>query len=769
MGVPLGLVRVALRRFAGVLLVSLWLAPADAALLSVPSQVPTLQQAIDQAGAGDVIELADGTYPAPPGDAGSQGFHVTNKGVDFTIRAAAGATVVLDGQGSVAVLRFQNTDVSLSGNVTFEGLTFRNGLSNVPGLTAGVTLQKAHGTFRNCIFDSNHTVEASSGGGGVQVSAGSTADFESSIFSNNSSPYYGGGFALADHSSAIIRDSQFLDNRCNLPGHNPTASGGAIHVVDSTLDVERTRFEGNQAGYSGGAVYALGSWDDASGGSTVTVRDSTFLNNLSVPDPSVSFALPTEGGGVHAEDLSTIRVYDSRFLGNQAHDGGGLNAYRAQVEIYDSVFRGNQATGGAATGTKSLGGQIELISNDVNDPSTNGGAVNRRPASLVLADTLLEGRYGGTTIAGDVGGCLFASGDTNRAFGLNGVAQLGDLASNRAPLVLERVVLHDCDVQQHAVAGSGVGGGIAGNLVDLTLQDSLVVDCDAFGVPGSDNSSGGGLALFTGSQAALRGVTFAGNTAGAFGGALFAQGADLEVTQSAFLGNELSPGVAEACFASTGAALFIAPFDASGGTPATDATGLVANSTFSGNVGLPIFDDDRTNGPINDVRYDGNQGYSASFGGAVYTDAVPNNVPPYSICITGAQMSALVVQRANGTSTAKSFVPNVDLGSAPAFAALTAAPSHVLGQLAAGDGPSPGTSFLGYAWSGGAAALDGSGIAGTQGVVEVGLGTHTLDVDAGAARSQAVVPEPQAWLAQLAVLAALAAMRAAARRREQPS
>ena len=761
MGPPLRLARGTLRRLAGALLVSLWLAPADAALLSVPSQIATLQQAIDQAGAGDVIELANGTYPAPPGDAATQGFHITDKAVDFTIRAAASATVVLDGQGSGAILRFQNTDVSKSGHVTFEGLVFRNGLSNVQGLTAGVTLQKANGTFLNCVFDSNNTVEASTVGGGVQVAVGSTADFEGSTWSNNSSPFSGGGLSVADHSSVVVRDSQFLDNRCNLPGHSPTASGGAIHAGNSTLFVERTRFDGNQAGYSGGGIYAIGDFDDAAGGSTVTVHDCTFSNNLAIRDPSVSFSLPTEGGGVHAENLTAIRVYDSRFLGNQAHDGGGLNAYRAQIEIYDSVFRGNQATGGAASGTKSLGGQIELISNDV-----TADAVNRRPASLVLEDTLLEGRYGGTTIAGDVGGCLFAGGDTNRAYGLNMVPQIGDLASNRATVAMQRVVLHDCDVQQDdALPGSGVGGGIAGDLVDLTLQDSLVLDSDAFGVPGSDSSSGGGLALLTGSHAVLQRVTFAADTAGAYGGAVFAQGADLEVSQSAFLDNELSPGVAEACFpSSTGAALFIAPFDASGGRPAADATGFVDDSIFSGNIGLPIFDDDRTNGPINDVRYDGNEFYSSSFGGAVYTSVIPNNVPPYSVCITAAQMSALVVQRTNGTSTQKSSVANTDLGSAPSFAALTAAPSHVLDELAAGDGPSPRTSFLGYAWSGVTAMLDGSALGSSNGLTEVGQGTHTLVVDSNAAISHAVIPEPEAWQLQLGALIALAAMQAAASR-----
>jgi predicted outer membrane repeat protein len=728
---------------------------AGAEVLLVPGAYATLQQAIDAAGEGDVIELAAGTYPAPSGGAGTQGFRIHDKQVDFTIRAASGASVVLDGQNARAVLRLQNTSLALAGHVTVEGIIIRNGRSSVMGLTAGVTMQRARARFRDCRFENNQTVQYDSGGGGVQVSVGSEAEFERSTWSDNGTSFYGGGLSIQEHSTVTIRDSLFERNTVNPSGHQPSASGGAIHVGNSTLLVERTRFVDNEAGYAGGALYAIGLWDDAQG-SAVTVRNSSFVSNRAERHPTVSYEYPTEGGAVHVENLVDLRIHDSRFLENEAHDGGGVNAYRADVEIYHTAFRGNRASGGAATSTKSIGGQISVISNDTSDDD----AVNRRAVRLHLEDSLLQGRYGATTTAADVGGCLLAAGDTNRMFGQNGVEQGGDLASNRAGVVVRGVVFDDCDVAQHAVGGSGVGGALAVDLADLTLEDSLVLRSDAIG-SGTDNSSGGGAAVLSHSRATIARTTFAENSAGAYGGALFVQGAEIAVSDAVFARNELSPGVAESCWpSSTGAAIFAAPFEAGGGRSARDVTGTVASSIFTGNVGLAIFDDDRSQGPINDVRYDDNVFHSSSFGGAVYTSVIPNSVPPFSVCVPASALTPLVLQRQNGSSTDKSSVDNADSGQPLVTAALRAAPSRPPGALAPADGAQPLTAPVWWAWSGAAAALNAAPLGDEIGSQDLAPGLHELVVDGGEAAALASVPEPGAALAGAGALAALLLRRA---------
>jgi hypothetical protein len=67
-------------------------APRKAKVIRVPKDVKDLQTAIRSVKDGDVIALAKGTYAVP-----ANGFSITNLGKAFTVRAAAGAGVVLDG------------------------------------------------------------------------------------------------------------------------------------------------------------------------------------------------------------------------------------------------------------------------------------------------------------------------------------------------------------------------------------------------------------------------------------------------------------------------------------------------------------------------------------------------------------------------------------------------------------------------------------------------------------------------------------------------
>ncbi len=158
------------------------------------------------------------------------------------------------------------------------------------------------------------------------------------------------------------------------------------------------------------------------------------------------------------------------------------------------------------------------------------------------------------------------------------------------------------------------------------------------------------------------------------------------------------------------------------------------------NVGLAIFDDDRTNGPINDVRYNGNQFYpGVGFNNLLYWD----NLAPVQ---SGGGLNKLVVNRQNGTVTDKSpNGGNIDLSSMPNIGAILAAPSVVLPLVARGESETTTHAFLGYAWSGRAATLDGvalSSFSGIKMVAEEGL--YNLSVsgsDSTAMVSQGASPK----------------------------
>ncbi len=106
--------------------INTYLLVSQQSVIHVPADTTDLQTAINSVSDGGVIELANGTYPAPAG-----GFSIINIGKSFTIRAASGAIATLDGGGTRNILRYWNSTSSPGTTVVFENITFANGYSAV--------------------------------------------------------------------------------------------------------------------------------------------------------------------------------------------------------------------------------------------------------------------------------------------------------------------------------------------------------------------------------------------------------------------------------------------------------------------------------------------------------------------------------------------------------------------------------------------------------------------------------------------------------------
>ncbi len=700
-------------RLPSVVLVGLFMGLIPQCAVAVPRvRVPqdaTLQQAIARADGGGVIEIAAGRYPAPP-----NAFRLTNLGKGFTIRAADGAapgSVVLDGEGNHPILRFENSDRSRGRQVFFSGLTFRDGASTQGGVGGAVTLSAAQASFTDCRFENNSAAATSSGGGAVLIGKGSEALFFDSLFDGNSSQLRGGGLEI-NNSLVYLQGGRLVDNRVNLPGHRSDAHGGAMSILDSRVRIYDTQFEGNEAAWVGGAIFVFGIWGEEvrDPASDLMIANSTFLSNQIRQDICCPPG-PTGGAAIHAEDHTTVRIFGSRFTDNKAAQGGAISNYRAELEIDGSVFDGNVAIEDT-TGVPS-GGAISLAAGDFADSSTDFGAINRRSPSLIVRRSLMRGDLTPAPEAAD-GGCLSASGDLNRRFGDGGVSAAGTNAENRTKVVLDRVVFEGCDAEAIG-GGAGFGGALSLRFVDLDMADSMVLSSNAL----SAGAVGGGLAVFQESSGRVLRTTFAGNKAGFSGGGFFWSGSNLEVADSVFIGNEVSPGVAEPVSQSRGAGLLTTPRNpaAQPGREA-DASGVVRNCLFTGNVGLPVFEIDTVDKAINRVTYDGNKFHSTTFGDKVFVNIVFNRQGS-----TAPQLNAMVVQRGAGPSTDKSQVANSRLVTAPRQGSVLAVPP----VLSSFGGGAPGRTFLAYAGSGGTLALDGQNQTAPAGVVETGTaGGHTL-------------------------------------------
>ncbi len=690
---------------------SLTLVPAAlraATFVRVPADAATLTAAVTQVSDGGVIEISSGTYTAPSG-----GFQISGSSKRFTVRAAPGANVVLSGGGTKDILRVLNGP-GAGRPLVFEGITFANGRSSTAGVGGGVTLANAKITFVGCTFVQNSSTVTSGGGGALLIESGSTVFFVDTLFDGNSAKLAGGAILATESSKVVVHASQFVDNHTNVTGHQSNAFGGAIAVVDSKLTVTQTRFEANGAGFAGGAIYALGSWIDPVSTPTtdVLITNSTFVDGVASPAVGVTAPGPTEGGAIHAEDQARVRIFHSRFESNQANTGGAVSCYRCVVEIEHSVLRGNTATGtGAGQG---VGGALYVHSDDVSDSSTNFGAINRRSAELTIGDTLLVGDSNGAGNA-RMGGCVFAGGDTARAYG-SGVPAQGGLAGNRTPVVVSSSVFSDCDALGDGSV-PGYGGAIAGSLVDLAVSDSLAMGCDARASAGAEGA-GGAFALFSDTTASVTRSLFVANSARTSGGVIRVTGGNLVLSSSGLVENTIT-------HSDSGAALFLLPVAGSGPTAPRDVTGAISDCVFSNNTGpsaYTVMDGDYTNGPINTVTYAGNT-------------FQPDTSFDYFHSLVGgknaAGLNALVVNRANATTTVKSpSQDNAGVGTPPVVAGIWAVPATRLPAGAAGDAVGAPESDLAYAWSGAAqATLDGQPRNGNVGLdVAPGTGQHTLVV-----------------------------------------
>lgn len=690
-------------------------------VIHVPSDYATLQAAISSINTapedGTIIEMAAGTY-----DYGTF-ISISNKPYRFTVRAAQGATVVLSGGGTHDLIRFLNTNLGTGRPVVFERIVFANGFSSTDGIAGAILMNMAEATFVSCTFQ-NNVVNAPNQGGGVYLS-GSRGHFIDVLWTGNSSKNWGAALAAVAGSTVYVHNSRFVNNRTNLPNHLPYSSGGAIFATDSNsafaavvLRITNTRFEGNQAGYVGGAIYTYGYWTSPESVPKVDLicTNCTFVNNAAARDPSVSFPLPVIGGAVHVEDQATARLVNSRFVTNTASQGGAVSSYRGTVEIVGGTFQGNRTTG--TGGGEGIGGALVALSDDNIDASTGNGTINRRSAQITARDTLFQGRYAAVGATARQGGCVYVAGDTNRAWGLNGVPQMGTPASNRAAVTLENVVFYDCDT---AGDGSmpGAGGGLFGRLVSLGATGVLATNCDAAG-GNPIFPAGGALGFNDESSVSLTQTTLAKNTA-LSGGAIWASGGALSLTQCGLFENALTSG-------SAGAALYTSPDAGGGGKPPIPLTGLVQTSVISNNAGASfLYEQDNASSPTNTLQYASNQIYPSA-------NAYWN---PLSGFQSVSQLNSLVLH-----SQAKG-VSNTAPGSAPVSGALRAVPPSILSTNAWGDTPPPTAAYLGFAWTGASATLNGSPVAGNSGLqAAASSGTQTLLV--GTSSFQDTVTSPQA-------------------------
>ena len=317
---------------------STWVVKADRS-----GDFPTIQAAVDGAEAGDIIELAAGTF------SGVGNRNIVFEGKPLVIRSQTGASgCVLDcgssGSGPARAFRLDRGEPI---GTAIEGITILGGVLTGSADSGGAILLAGLGTdvrIANCVFLSNL---AGFLGGAVSVNNRARAAIEGCSFQGNEASS-GGALAVYDRSFATVISSEFRSNFA--------LGGGAVYVsTTAEARLAATLLTGNVAGgtsapnLNGGAIHATES--------ILRVERCTLTDNHSGG---------SEGGGIFTR-LSSFEIIGSTFWGNSAASGGALAcAVGGTGSIENTIIAGTTAGGAVACETI-------LVSVACTDIQGNGG------------------------------------------------------------------------------------------------------------------------------------------------------------------------------------------------------------------------------------------------------------------------------------------------------------------------------------------------------------------------------------------------------------
>ena len=274
--------------------------------------VATIAKAIELAGDGYTIHIADGTYV-------NSAVLTISKNLTFV----GGANTIIDGNA----LRIM--EVTANTAVVLNNLSFTNGKAAY----AGAILNNGNLTILNSEFYSNKAT----GSSGTIITSNNALTIIKSKFTQNSAAR--GVLNNQNAAIAIIDASEFYNNDMTSFSN----SYGIIYTAGSITNISNSAFRNNSVKY-GGAIYATKSSSAPVG--NVEIVNTTFENNN---------ANSGQGGAIFVSGGECI-VKESKFINNAAvagkysgGEGGAIYvSLNGAVNVTDSIFKNNTAKAGAA-------------------------------------------------------------------------------------------------------------------------------------------------------------------------------------------------------------------------------------------------------------------------------------------------------------------------------------------------------------------------------------------------------------------------------------
>jgi hypothetical protein len=248
-----------------------------------------------------------------------------------------------------------------------------NHASGYYGHGGGLRLSYTTTRLMNCPLSGNTATGSQATGGGMFVTRSDLVMVDCPV-TGNSATIQGGGLAIWDYTTAIVKNSPIRGNSTTSAN-----SGGGVRIYNrSDVTIDRSPITANYSAGSGGGV-------SVSTYAYVRLLDSPVDSNHAVLD----------GGGVTLWDNATVRLTNCRVDSNTAlRDGGGVFAETAELEMLNCTITRNEAVNGAAIRVKTTPNvRLTNVTITENVASGIGGGIRAFESAASLVNSILWNNF----------------------------------------------------------------------------------------------------------------------------------------------------------------------------------------------------------------------------------------------------------------------------------------------------------------------------------------------------------------------------------------